>query len=176
MTVSIGLVVAIFGLGLTLGAWLGMWVVIRKSARPKTFLFDGKTYEVQEKADVRATWMPIFLILGILMGFALWGLRVLPETVVTYSFPWDEQIEYTISTSSPVLIQMPGGDRFYVTKYVKGDGVWYLYEYRYYSGNRWAEPLLAPLTLGMNDSYTLTYLPTIRHPLSILQNINSEVQ
>lgn len=101
-------------------------------------------------------------VLGLLAGFLLFGLEVLPKTLWRWSF--GEPIEMSGGLAAPMIIRLPSGTYFYVLDYEKGDKEWYLWDYRTYDKeNFWTEPEHVPLTLGLSDSYEVFMLPPDRY-------------
>jgi len=100
------------------------------------------------------------LIVGLLFGFLLFGLEVLPKTVWRWSF--GEPIEMSGNIAAPLLVRLPSGVYYYITDYesVNDGKLWYLHMYRVREvGGFWSESTHVPLTLGMSSSYEVLMLP-----------------
>ena len=101
----------------------------------------------------------IGLLTGLLIAWMLFGLRILPETIMTYTFI-GEPIEMDAEVAAPVLIRLPSGAYYYIYQYEDNGDTWYLYDYvQYYDGHWGARIIGWPLTLGMNKSYEVIMMP-----------------
>jgi len=103
------------------------------------------------------------LIVGLLYGFLLFGLEVLPKTVWRWSF--GDPIELSGNIAAPMLIRLPSGVYYYVLDYERCKDVWYLYDYRVHDSEHtfWTGSTHVPLTLGMSNSYEVVMLPPDRY-------------
>lgn len=101
------------------------------------------------------------LCAGFLVGWILFGFRMLPETIWQYTFIGDP-IKMEAGIHAPVLINMPSGRYYYIYEYTDADDVWYLTDYIEYHDGRWGERIVGrPLTLGMNESYDIIMMPAL---------------
>ena len=104
-------------------------------------------------------YLLIGFLLGLLAGFNLWGLRILPETTWQYSFGLPP-IEMEATMYAPKLIRLPGGTYYCVYQYESHGDYWYLQDYQVYRDGYWTgRQTYLPLTLGISKSYEILMLP-----------------
>ncbi len=114
-----------------------------------------------------ATWGLVF---GVLTGFVLWGMQILPDTTWTWTF--GEPIEMEGELGSPVLIQFTNGEMYYVLKYeAESDDTWYLLDYYKWADGYWLK-LDYPLSLQINESSEIYMMPNYRPFVDSLRLVN----
>jgi hypothetical protein len=74
-------------------------------------------------------WFPVGILVGMLAGFMLFGLQVLPKTEWTWSF--DKPLELQGGLQAPVMLIDHNSDKvYYVTEYkTPTDATWELTKY-----------------------------------------------
>jgi hypothetical protein len=94
-------------------------------------------------------WICSGIIMGLFVGFVLFGMQILPKTVWTWDFPYPKPIPLEGTNAAPILVRVPSGDYFIVYKYTEYDDYWELLDYSVRSNGKWGK-------LHNNYSFPLT--------------------